>query len=355
MSEGNVVETKCECWFLDVGQGSSNVILLGGGKAIVIDCGPVGAGQTRQLLKEHAHVNTIEALIITHNDNDHDGHAAAVIEAYPNAIRDIYFLSDRGAEKISLPKTLARLMQNERGEYPLPKRLESDGNSPRILFSENGITLKVIYPDLAANLQAEASPRRHNQTSAILWLSFEKRKIVFSSDATIEAWDYIAPKFIGKKPLLCDIMTIPHHGGNISDSSDDEIGHQRRLYSEIIHPSFGIVSVGSNNQFGHPLVECISSLCQSGVKVLCTQMTSKCSADLESIRSLRRIISRPARSTREENRSSTGKSRNVACFGSIVAEVTSETVHISNLATFEQDIISFGQVRGFSSICRPLI
>ncbi len=352
MPADNSRKAKCECWFLDVGQGSANVILLGGGKAIVIDCGPVGADQARQLLKT-SKIDSIEALIITHNDNDHDEHAAAIVEAYPNAIKDIYFLADRDPEEISLRKTLARLMQNDRREYPVPKRLEADGDAPRILFSENNITLKVIYPDLTANLGAEGyRPKRPNRTSAILWLGCGERKIVFSSDAPIESWELLLERVLADKPLACDVMTIPHHGGKISDG--DESTCQQKLYSKIIRPVYGVVSVGSNNTWGHPLAECITALKQAGVKVLCTQMTPQCCEDIEKIRLLRRIVSRPARSTRKENRSSTGKSRHVACFGSIVAEVSSQEVRILNLVNFEKDMNSFANVPSFSPICKPL-
>ena len=99
------------------------------------------------------------------------------------------------------------------------------------------------------------------------------------------------------------------------------------------------------------LDEAISALVKAGVKVLCTQMTSKCSADLETIRSKRRTISRPARSTRSESRSAGRHSRHVACFGSVIAEVSSQAVRISNLATFEQDMASFAQVSGFAPLC----
>jgi hypothetical protein len=244
-------------------------------------------------------------------------------------------------------------MQNDRGEYPVPKRLEADGNAPRILFSENNVTLRVIFPDLTAALYAEMSAsRRANLTSAILQLSCGERKIVFSGDAPIESWELLSARIIAEKPLVCDIMTIPHHGGKISDA--DETACQKRLYSEIIRPIYGIISVGSNNTFGHPLTECVTALRQADVKVLCTQITPQCCEDIENIRTLRHTINRPARSTREENRSSTGRSRHVACFGSVVAEVSPQEVRISNLVSFEQDRASFGQVAGFTPICRPL-
>ena len=94
------VSSVCECWFLDVGQGASNVILLPNNRAIVIDCGPKGSNETIQLLKRYT--DTLEALIITHNHSDHDGNVAEILCAFPRAIRRIYFLRDKQANKIEM-------------------------------------------------------------------------------------------------------------------------------------------------------------------------------------------------------------------------------------------------------------
>ena len=80
-------QAACECWFLDVGQGTSNVILLGGGRAIVIDTGPHGSHQTMQLLTQQ-YVDTLEALIVSHNDSDHDGNVGQILGQYRKSLSE---------------------------------------------------------------------------------------------------------------------------------------------------------------------------------------------------------------------------------------------------------------------------
>jgi beta-lactamase superfamily II metal-dependent hydrolase len=343
----------CECWFLDVGQGASNVILLPNNRAIVIDCGPKGSNETIQLLKRYT--DTLEALIITHNHSDHDGNVAEVLYAFPKAVRRIFFLRDKHASKIEMVRSLAILGADNKESYPEPARLEADIAGEKVLFEEGDLNLSVLYPTFSDNLISEgAGARSQNYTSSIIKLSCGTRRVIFSGDTTIEAWESLASKVKENKPLLCDIMTVPHHGGKISNSYEAEHASQERLYSEIIKPDYGIVSVGTRNPDNHPTQEAISALKKAGIRVLCTQMTSKCSTDLEAIRSLRRTISRPARSTHSESRSAGDYSRHVACFGSVIAEISPQAVRISNLASFEQDMVSFCQVPSFTPICKPL-
>jgi beta-lactamase superfamily II metal-dependent hydrolase len=212
----NTIRPICECWFLDVGQGAANIILLGGGRAIVIDCGPCGSRETLTLLRRH--VDTIEALVISHNDADHDHNAPVVLTEYRKAINRIFFLQDRNVQEMR--RTFGLLRYAPQGDYPIPQRLEANGGAPRVLYSADDITLTVMYPDLISNLTAQNSGRvKPNQTSAILRLTCGGRRIIFSGDATIEAWEYLSSKMSKAKPLNCDIMTIPHHGGNLTTDS----------------------------------------------------------------------------------------------------------------------------------------
>ena len=337
--------SSCECWFLDVGQGSSNVILLGGGRAIVVDCGPRSSNQTIKLL-EQCGVSTIEALIISHNDSDHDGNIAEVLAAFPKAIKEIFFLRDRSPENI---RTLSVLMSQQRENYPPPKRLDSD----KIIYSEGDIALRVLYPDFSENLEAEAAGRRMpNRTSGVLQLKCGSRRIIFSADATIEAWESLASRIQGEKPLRCDVMTVPHHGGRISNISSEESNSQEKLYSEIIKPDFAVLSVGSSNQYNHPSPEAIFALRKAEAKVACTQMTKKCSSDLETTRSLRRIINRPSRSNIDESRTGAGNSKNVACFGSVVVEISAGCLKILNLDRYKKDMENCADIEEFKPLCQ---
>jgi beta-lactamase superfamily II metal-dependent hydrolase len=344
-------QAACECWFLDVGQGTSNVILLGGGRAIVIDTGPRGSRQTIQVLMQQ-YVDTIEALIISHNDSDHDGNVGQILGQYRKATKRIFFLQDRPVKKNEMPNTFAVLKNGAEGDFPDPEGLGAQGGTTRQLFSENGVVLSILYPDLMANLEAQAASRP-NRTSAVLRLSCGERRVVFSGDATIEAWEWLAHKLPEAKPLRCDIMTIPHHGGTISDSRTGEATSLRRLYTDLVKPEFGIVSVGTLNLYGHPSAATIEALLDAGVTVLCTQMTQKCCGDLEVIRSSRGVFSVPSRSTKTPSITPARKSRHVACFGSIVAEISRSHVKITDLRRHEQVREGFSKSKAFNPLCRP--
>jgi competence protein ComEC len=340
----------CECWFLDVGQGASNVILLGDRRAVVIDCGPKGSVQTLHLLRTL--VDYIEALIITHNDEDHDGSVASVLKAYPKAIKRILFLQDRPANEIRTYNEVALLRSTLKDDYPPPERLEAGSARPRIVLAEGDIELTVAYPDFTANLDAEHSgSRRANRSSAVLRLTCGNRSVVFAGDATCEAWEAISSELPVPGPLKCDIITVPHHGGTISTNPATEAQTQEKLYRDIINASYGIVSVGTSNTHGHPRPETLSALARTGVRVLCTQITDKCCDDLESVRPLRRWLIHPTRSTKETVTTSGGNSRNVACYGTIVAEVSSAAIKFVHMPLYTRDMKAYASVKGFRPLC----
>lgn len=344
-------QAACECWFLDVGQGASNVVLLGERRAIVIDCGPPGSQQTMQLLTQQ-YIDTLEALIISHNDSDHDGNVSPVLNQYRKAVKRIFFLQDRAVVN-KMPKTFGVLKSAADGDFPDPVRLEAKAGKPQTLFSQDGVILSVLYPDLMQNLEAQTTGSP-NATSAILRLSCGGRRVIFSGDATIQAWEWLAGRFSREKPLACDIMTIPHHGGAISGSEATETTSQHRLYNDLVRPAYGIISVGTVNHYDHPSTTTIKALRDAGVTILCTQMTPRCSNDLEVIRSSRGALGVPSRST-EKGNFTTGshRSRHVACFGSIVAEISQTDLRISNLKRHQQNMHAFSMLGSFVPLCRP--
>jgi len=329
-----------ECWFLDVGQGTSNVVLLGGGRAIVVDCGRRNSGVPLALLKRY--VYTIEVLIVSHNDSDHDGGIARILEAYPKAIRRLLFLADRDAPLI---RTFI-LAKRERAAGNLlcePERLEAKEN-PQTVFSDVGaqVELKLLHPTFVENLSA-LSGERPNQASGVLALFCGARCVVFSGDATMLAWEALASRLSSFLPLHCDVMTVPHHGGYLTARRSGEARDSyerraqedlRRLYGHIVRPSVAVVSVGSSNRFRdviHPTPGGIAALRASDVQVICTQMTPNCCDDLECVRPGLLSPASPSQSSANLKITSRGRSRDVACAGSVVAEITPDQVRISIL------------------------
>jgi beta-lactamase superfamily II metal-dependent hydrolase len=86
-----------EVCFLDVGQGTSNVVLLGDRRAVVVDCGGAQAETVLALLGRFQ-IDTLTRLIASHSHDDHSRGAAAVLTAFQGRIDEVWMLDQRFAD-----------------------------------------------------------------------------------------------------------------------------------------------------------------------------------------------------------------------------------------------------------------
>ena len=82
-----------EVFFLDVAQGTCQVLLLGNRSAIVLDSGARNGRVPLQFLKRMG-IDHIAALITTHSHDDHMGGATAILGEYQDMIDVIGFVKD---------------------------------------------------------------------------------------------------------------------------------------------------------------------------------------------------------------------------------------------------------------------
>lgn len=94
-----------EVFFVDVGLGSCQVILLGGRRAIVIDCGVRSDHIAQQFLLKNG-IESIDRLVTSHTDNDHTGGAITILDHYASVI-----------EKFVSSKTTNFSIQNTGDEF----------------------------------------------------------------------------------------------------------------------------------------------------------------------------------------------------------------------------------------------
>jgi competence protein ComEC len=345
-----------ESYFLDVGQGTSNIILLGQRRGIIIDCG-ISAREPLSLLRRY--VDQIVALIVSHNDRDHHGGASAIVAAYPNAIDRVFFLQDRPVEQIALYRVVIRAIDEGRLTSE-PVRLERD-DSPRIVFEEpaKDLSLELLFPTFRDNLDAQFGARP-NDSSAVLVLFCGKRKVVFPGDSALGDWRRIRDRL--GRPIPADILAVPHHGGNVverqgpRESAADYDSRVSRdlswLYSEGVHCRFAVVSVGTSNTYGHPKPPVIASLRSCGAQVICTQITRQCHDNLEGLRPGVRRAAFPSQSKRNLDLTARGNSRNVACAGTVIAEIGPDLVNIHHLDEHQRGVDGVSKTIGGHPLCR---
>ncbi|MFO0953732.1 MAG: MBL fold metallo-hydrolase [Isosphaeraceae bacterium] len=120
-----------QCYFLDVGQGTSQVILLGDGRAVVIDGGPdADARVPLRLLTRH--VRSLAALVVSHNDADHARGALPILNHFRFSLDRLCFLFDRPGEDVGLFAHAGRSTTSGRGGARPDQQgaAEAEGTSP---------------------------------------------------------------------------------------------------------------------------------------------------------------------------------------------------------------------------------
>ena len=333
-----------EVYFIDIGSGTSNLILLGQGRAIVIDCGE-NSGTLLQLLTRFQ-VQEIVRLVVSHNHDDHAGGAVGVLDAFEGRIEKIAFVQDGSLSVTKFSRKIWRQLRDQIIRFDQLFRLECD-DQPKILYEEKPrkLSLKILSPRFGDNLEAveEGKP---NATSGVLVLTIEDKRIVFAGDSIIRQWRRI--REARKKPLACDLLSVAHHGGTVAGSLQD----LQWLYTEGVRPQYAVVSVATSNIHRHPRPDVIKTITSTGSTIVCTQITSQCCDDLEKLRPGVLTPELPGRSQPNLDRTTAGNSRNVACGGTLVAEFVNSQLNLDRFLKHQTAIEALAKTEGFHPLCR---
>ncbi|MBQ3350222.1 MAG: MBL fold metallo-hydrolase [Thermoguttaceae bacterium] len=314
------------CFFLDVGQGTSQIIRLTDNRAIVIDTGSTGRNLCLILLKAWK-IRTIEALILTHDHSDHTDGAVEIIQEYKHNIKNIYF--NRGNNTTFL-NDLAIVVTPLLTDSTTSESIKCTWvHSQRRLYNDNEIEIELLYP--SSNDYAISINNDLNYGAGIILLKSNNRQILFSSDAPYSAFEKIYQN--SGKPLVVDIVTISHHGGDINASPEQ----LNNLFSNILKTKYAIVSVGTRNSYHHPNPNIIKTVANLGIEIFCTQITSACCPEenLEIWRHIRGNLGLAYSSSSLQKdkivNNNQELSRNVACAGTIIATISENGTIIEQL------------------------
>lgn len=340
-----------EVCFVDVGQGTSNVILLGHRQAIVIDCGGAQAETVLALLRRFQ-IDTLTQLIVSHSHDDHSRGAAAVLTAFQGRVGEVWMLDDvRRPESLFWQRVLEEL--NARRLDRRQIRLLVREDRPRQIYRDERILLSLVAPDCVTNFRA-IDDRNPNFTSAVLILKRGPQQIIFAGDSTVAEWRDIMQR--RKRPFKCEVLAVPHHAGGVwlrQQSGEAQTAFEARVrtdldffYSQAINTAYGIVSVGTSNQHKHPRPEVMAALRRAKVVPICTQMTRQCCPDLEAQRGRSLPLVLPSRSMMTRDVTASNRSRNVACGATILVELRDDGVVIQRYADHQAMIARLHSTHG---------
>lgn len=218
---------------LDVGQADAILVRQGGAVALV-DCG-LDERVVSALVRNNVH--HIDAVFVTHWDEDHWGGLPAVLEQF--SVGTIAVAAD------ALEDAPAEVLNRPGVEYRQVRR----GDTVDI----GAFRARVMWP-------FESVDGEGNEDSLVLLLSYAQEgkilRMLLTGDAELDQ----EREFVQEVGDI-DILKLGHHGSKVS--VDGEL-------LDVLRPELSIASAGEGNRYGHPSDVCVEAVRDAGGAFACT-------------------------------------------------------------------------------------
>jgi len=236
--------------FLDVGQGDAAFIHFPSGQTLLIDGGPASPqfDTGRRILVPYLkrqNVDTLTAVLVTHEDNDHVGGVASLIQLLPT--RSLYIW-----EGMNTSDSWKNCFYAARQRQVSLRTVHAGCFLP----TSNSSRLLVLHPPPENQLKDRTF--EGNNGSLVVKLIFGKVSFLFTGDIEDEA-EKILLRY--GDILKSDVLKVPHHG-SVSSST--------LAFLQAVQPRWAVISVGEWNRFGQPSPVILERLSQLHIQVLRT-------------------------------------------------------------------------------------
>jgi len=230
----------------DVGQGDALVLNAGPGSGVVVDAGPDPALVDDCLRR--LGIDEVPLLVLTHFHADHvDGLAGVVDGRRVGAVLTTRVLDPPGgAEEVA---DLAR-----------SHGLAAGPASYAATATYGAVTLQVLWPRPGPLEEGSGDGSAANDASVVLLAEVGGLRILLTGDVEPPGQAALARTLTG---LDVDVLKIPHHGSRYQDLA----------WLESLRAEVALVSVGADNDYGHPAAPVIDALTASGVEVYRTDLS----------------------------------------------------------------------------------
>lgn len=242
---------------LDIGQGDA-VLIQTGAKNILIDTGDdkyyedgKKGKENTQLLTElqKLKIDHIDTLVMTHAHADHIGKADKVIAQY--GVKELVYNGIPSTSKYFINALKAAKANGTQQVKVKAGDVLDFGNG--VSFEIVSPSQSLIYEDTAA-IKAKKKVDVNNE-SVVGRLTFGNFAMLFTGDAEGPVEKDMVASY-GKK-LKCQVLKAGHHGSKTSSTAE---------FLKLVQPESVVMSLGVNNQYGHPHEALLNRLQKQGVK-----------------------------------------------------------------------------------------
>ena len=242
---------------LDIDQGDA-VLIHTGAKNILIDTGDDKyyedgnkGKENTQLLTElqKLKIDHIDTLVMTHAHADHIGKADKVIAQY--GVKELVYNGIPSTSKYFI-NALKAAKANGTQQVKV--------KAGDVLDFGNGVSFEIVSPSQSlidedtAAIKAKKKVDVNNE-SVVGRLTFGNFAMLFTGDAEGPVEKDMVASY-GKK-LKCQVLKAGHHGSKTSSTAE---------FLKLVQPESVVMSLGVNNQYGHPHEALLNRLQKQGIK-----------------------------------------------------------------------------------------
>lgn len=239
-------DTQLEVRFLDIGQGDAALVRCGE-KAMLIDGGKVKHNQRLVSRLKELSVDHLDAVICSHPDEDHCGGLAAVLANTPTSA--FYCSVDSWHTKAF--SDVVSYVQAQDLDVTVPQTGDS--------FALGDASVAFIGP--VADYGDDP-----NEGSLVVRISYGETSFLFTGDMGFEAEDDMLS---AGADVSATVLKVAHHGS---------AGSSSREFLAAVHPQYAVISVGADNDYGHPTEAALQRLSETGAEIYRTDLLGEITA-----------------------------------------------------------------------------
>ena len=241
-----------EIHYIDVGQADA-ALLLCDGETMLIDGGNADDSSLIYSYLQNHEISHIDIMVATHGHEDHCGGLSGALNAA--TVGTVYSPVKEYDSRAF--RSLVKYVQKQGKELIIPRHGDT--------FTVGSAVCTIIGPITKSD--------EPNNTSIVIHVQYGKTSFLFTGDAELSEETEIIEYGYN---IDCDVLKVGHHGSHTST------GYRWLRESS---PKYAVISVGKDNEYGHPTEAVLSKLRDADVKVYRTDMQGHivCSSDGENI------------------------------------------------------------------------
>ncbi len=230
-----VPDGRLHVTLLDVGQGDAIFIQTPSGKQVLVDGGPSETVLLSQLGRQMPFWDrTLDVVVLTHPDADHITGLVPVLERYQ--VGTVIFREMERATDVY--EYWLQLLQSEGATV-------YQGEAGLRITLDEGLDMIVLHPGVKL---VDGTDADVNNNSVLVRLAYGEVSVLLTGDIEAVVEHQLVTEGV---PLASTVLKAAHHGSCSSTTQE---------FLEAVAPEMVVISVGADNDFGHPCADVMERL-----------------------------------------------------------------------------------------------